>query len=109
MLPHIQTHIKQDENIENNQENSEEIFKKKLNILIVGCGNSELSKSMYEDGFINSISIDYSDIVIEMMNNLYGHLGLNYQCMDVRDMKYQDQTFDIIIDKGKQISILSNN
>ena len=42
-----------------------------LSVLIVGCGNSELSWSMYEDGFRQVRSIDYSQVVIDKMQLTY--------------------------------------
>jgi SAM-dependent methyltransferase len=40
-------------------------------ILIAGCGNSELSAHLWQGGFHNLISVDYSDIVISKMKSLY--------------------------------------
>lgn len=34
---------------------------------MLGCGNSELSQKMYDDGFENIVNIDISDVVIEQM------------------------------------------
>lgn len=36
-------------------------------ILMLGCGNSNLSEDMYLDGFQNIVNVDYSAIVIEKM------------------------------------------
>eukprot|EP01102_Stenamoeba_stenopodia_P004256 TRINITY_DN14586_c0_g1_i1.p1 TRINITY_DN14586_c0_g1~~TRINITY_DN14586_c0_g1_i1.p1 ORF type:complete len:204 (-),score=39.15 TRINITY_DN14586_c0_g1_i1:585-1196(-) len=40
---------------------------KAIRILNVGCGNSMLSEEMYDDGFRNIVSIDFSSNVIETM------------------------------------------
>ena len=34
-------------------------------ILMIGCGNSKLSEDMFDDGYINIVSTDISDVVIE--------------------------------------------
>eukprot|EP00823_Brevimastigomonas_motovehiculus_P001217 TRINITY_DN11737_c0_g1_i1.p1 TRINITY_DN11737_c0_g1~~TRINITY_DN11737_c0_g1_i1.p1 ORF type:complete len:249 (+),score=66.14 TRINITY_DN11737_c0_g1_i1:158-904(+) len=82
-----------------------------LRVLVVGCGNSELSEQMYKDGFVNIISIDYSETVIKQMQNAYGKdmPQLSFQTMDVRDLRFKDETFDIICDKGTLDAILCGN
>jgi cyclopropane fatty-acyl-phospholipid synthase-like methyltransferase len=40
-------------------------------ILIVGCGNSTLSPGLFNDGFQNMISTDYSQVVIDKMSEKY--------------------------------------
>ena len=40
-------------------------------VLVVGCGNSELSKQLFDDGFTDLHSIDYSEVVIDKMNQTY--------------------------------------
>ncbi|CAM9724656.1 unnamed protein product, partial [Hapterophycus canaliculatus] len=37
-------------------------------ILVVGCGNSELSENMCRDGFLDVLSIDTSKSAIEQMS-----------------------------------------
>jgi 2-polyprenyl-3-methyl-5-hydroxy-6-metoxy-1,4-benzoquinol methylase len=39
----------------------------KSQILIIGCGNSNLSEKLYEDGHKNVFSIDISEVVISRM------------------------------------------
>lgn len=81
---------------------------------------------MYKDGYKNITNIDYSATVIENMkkrcadmpemkckqggNGVYAltwyllmrvlHVGLE---MDIRDLKFPDQSFDVVIDKGKRV------
>jgi len=45
--------------------NKDYLQAKDINILIIGCGDSEISAKLYEDGFINLYSIDVSCVVIE--------------------------------------------
>ena len=42
-----------------------------VRLLVVGCGNSELSKHLFDDGFTDMHSIDYSEVVIDKMNQTY--------------------------------------
>lgn len=37
------------------------------NVLVVGCGNSQLSADMYDVGYHNIVNIDISDTVIKQM------------------------------------------
>ena len=38
-------------------------------ILIVGCGNSNFSSELYDEGYHNIVNIDFSDIVIDRMKS----------------------------------------
>ena len=77
-------------------------------ILNIGCGNSEFSEKMYNDGFKNNYNIDICENVINYMKERNkDKKGLNYQVMDVRDMKgFKDETFDFIIDKSTLDALL---
>jgi len=71
--------------------------------LVIGCGNSTLSEQMYQDGYLNITSIDFSGTVIETMRKRAAELGLDglvYLDMDARSMTFLDDTFDCVIDKG---------
>jgi len=81
-----------------------------LRTLIVGCGNSDLSENMYDDGFTNQISIDYSEVVIQkMVESLKDKPSIKFETMDCRDLRYKDGEFDLIIDKGTLDAILCGN
>lgn len=80
---------------------------KKNKILIIGCGNSNLSNEMYKNGFTNQINIDYSDLVIEQMKKMYSNL--EYIQMDVTKMDFDDNSFDIVLDKACLDAILCND
>lgn len=62
----------------------------------VGCGSSIAQK-----GRSNS-SHQYSSVVIEQMKRRHGHLkpGMEWHEMDIRDLKFDDASFDVAIDKG---------
>ncbi|OMJ67947.1 hypothetical protein SteCoe_34760 [Stentor coeruleus] len=70
-------------------------------ILILGCGNAELSEEMYLDGFHNIENIDISEAVIQQMASRCHHMPeMKWKIMDVRDLEYPSNFFDIAIDKG---------
>ncbi|OAD58257.1 Methyltransferase-like protein 13, partial [Eufriesea mexicana] len=77
-------------------------IKVKDNVLIVGCGNSTVSMCLYDAGYRNITNIDISHIVIKQMRdiNISVRPELVYEHMDATQMKYSDDTFNVIIDKG---------
>ena len=86
-------------------------IKKDAVILNVGCGNSEFSEKMYDDGFKNNFNIDICQNVINYMKERNKDKeGLIYKEMDVRDMKdFQNETFDLVIDKSTIDALLCGN
>lgn len=76
-------------------------------ILNIGCGNSRMSEEMYDDGFINIMNIDYSQVVVKAMQEKYSDKPtMRYEHMDCRQMEFEDSTFDAVIDKGTLDAIL---
>ena len=77
------------------------ISKESGKILNVGCGNSEFSEHMYDDGYHNIQNIDISQELINYMSErIQNRPGLTYEVMDILDMKFTNNSFDLIIDKG---------
>lgn len=74
-------------------------------VLIIGCGNSQLSEEMKKDGFGCVTSIDFSRVVIQQMQNKYGP-NSNYDVADVKKLPYPDNSFGVIVCKGTMDSIL---
>lgn len=75
--------------------------KEKLRSLVVGCGNSTMSNDMVEmSGFKNVVSIDISGAVIEKMKRKYKSDDLEWIQMDVANMSFDNETFDMVFDKG---------
>jgi len=76
-------------------------------ILHLGCGNSRLSEEMYDDGYINSINIDISQVVIKAMQDKYrDKQTMRFLHMDTRNLEFDEATFDAVIDKGTLDSLL---
>ena len=76
-------------------------------ILNLGCGNSEFSENMYDDGYHHIKNIDISQNVINLMNSrVKDRKEMTYEVMDVRDIKYEDNFFDLAIDKSTMDALL---
>jgi len=71
---------------------------KNSKILIIGCGNSNLSADLYRDGYGFIVNIDYSEIVIEKMKKKHGHV-MEFHVMDMRTLTFQEK-FDVVLEKG---------
>ena len=77
------------------------IPKESAKILNVGCGNSEFSENMYDDGYHDIQNIDISkELINSMKERNKNRPGLKYELMDVFNMKFKNNFFDLIIDKG---------
>ena len=78
-------------------------------ILTLGCGNSNLSEEMYHDGFQLITNTDYSEIVIDNMRNKTKHLiEMKWSVKDIYALDYNDQSFEIVLEKGTLDALLVN-
>ncbi|CAK9290669.1 unnamed protein product [Gordionus sp. m RMFG-2023] len=79
-------------------------------ILIIGCGNSNLSNSLYKEGYVNIINIDSSKKVIKSCSEKNKKLGydMDFINMDVLNMKFAENDFNVVFDKGT-LDALANN
>ncbi|KAK7686164.1 hypothetical protein QCA50_010384 [Cerrena zonata] len=79
-------------------------------ILMLGCGNSRLSEEMYDDGYTQIVNTDYSDILIEKMKHKHHEVRPEMQWleMDVRDLKFDSDSFDFAIDKGTMDAMMTS-
>ncbi|KAF5335992.1 hypothetical protein D9611_006341 [Ephemerocybe angulata] len=82
---------------------------KSSRILMLGCGNSKLSEDMWDDGYHNIVNTDYSDILIQQMRERHSEArsSMEWHEMDVRDLKFDDASFDIAIDKGTMDAMMT--
>ncbi|XP_010870295.2 eEF1A lysine and N-terminal methyltransferase [Esox lucius] len=71
-------------------------------VLVVGCGNSELSEQLFDVGYRNLTNIDISETVINHMNqkNAKQRPDLTFQTVDATQMPYEDGSFQAALDKG---------
>jgi len=80
--------------------------KKKLTsprVLHIGCGNSNLSERLYDEGISNIIGIDFCKDIIDVMCSRRDHSHMDsliYEHMDARGLRFPNDCFDVIIDKG---------
>ena len=99
-----------------------DLFKKRddfglMKILEIGCGNKPLIESFHnlkdESGksyFLKDqlYGVDFSDNCIKLLNNAQkGNEKINYISMDARHLIYNDESFELIIDKGTMDAMLS--
>lgn len=71
------------------------------NILVLGCGNAELSEEMYNDGFTHIDNIDISTAVIQQMKDRNADKpSMAWTVMNVMDIKFPNGHFDLAIDKS---------
>ena len=76
-------------------------------ILILGCGNANFSEDLYDAGYKLVWNIDISSVVIEQMKIRNANRKMmQYEVMDVCDLKYPDNYFDCVIDKSTIDAIL---
>lgn len=76
-------------------------------ILIVGCGNANFSEDLYDAGYKNIWNIDISKVVIEQMSKRnFTRKKMKYEVMDCCNLKYEDNFFDVVIDKSTIDAIL---
>lgn len=71
-------------------------------MLVVGCGNSELSEQLYDVGYKQLTNIDISETVVVHMNqrNSERRPGLTFQQVDATQTPYEDASFQAALDKG---------
>ncbi|NXX93492.1 MET13 protein, partial [Centropus bengalensis] len=80
-------------------------------VLVVGCGNSELSEQMYDVGMCEDIvNIDLSGTVIRQMQERSGSKRpkMSYLLMDMLQMDFPDGHFQVVLDKGTLDAILTD-
>jgi ubiquinone/menaquinone biosynthesis C-methylase UbiE len=78
-------------------------------ILMIGCGNSKLSESMYDVGLKNIVNIDLSEVVINQMNLKNRHrTGMQFLKMDMLNMEFLNASFDVVVDKGTLDALMSD-
>merc|ERR1739848_852954 len=53
---------------------------------------------MYVAGYTNITNIDVADNVMDAMRERHPHM--TWEAMDARTMKYADESFDIVMEKG---------
>lgn len=82
---------------------------KDIKILNIGCGNGRIQDELYEDGYHHITNNDISPVVISQMNEVKverEYEGMCFEVMDATCMKYEDETFDLVLDKSTLDALL---
>jgi len=84
--------------------------KSQLDVMMLGCGNADMSEKMYLDGFERIENIDVSEKVIAQMQEKYGNMfpKMKWKTMDASEMEYSNDSFDVVMDKGTFDAIEGN-
>lgn len=71
-------------------------------MLNLGCGNSIFSEQMYDDEYLHIFNMDISQFCIDQMKerNEISRPKMKWQVMSAMDLKFSDNSFDLIVDKG---------
>lgn len=70
-------------------------------VLILGCGNAELGENMYKNGYRDIANIDISNVVItQMKERNEDKPEMTWEVMDVRELAFDSNIFDLAIDKS---------
>ncbi|XP_066480188.1 eEF1A lysine and N-terminal methyltransferase [Tiliqua scincoides] len=79
-------------------------------ILVVGCGNSELSEQLYDVGYQDIANVDISEAVITQMRERSARIRpkMSYLVMDVLQMDFPDERFQVVLDKGTLDALLTD-
>ncbi|XP_059840806.1 eEF1A lysine and N-terminal methyltransferase isoform X1 [Hypanus sabinus] len=85
-------------------------IKPKEKVLVVGCGNSELSEQMYDVGYQNITNIDISEVVIGHMKERNAALrpAMAFTKMDMMQMDFSDSQFQVVLDKGTLDAVMTD-
>ncbi|XP_051511192.1 eEF1A lysine and N-terminal methyltransferase isoform X1 [Myxocyprinus asiaticus] len=77
-------------------------IKPREKVLVVGCGNSELSEQLYDVGYHQLTNIDISETVVSHMNqrNTERRPDLTFQQVDATKTGFESGSFQAALDKG---------
>ncbi|ELU00523.1 hypothetical protein CAPTEDRAFT_136807 [Capitella teleta] len=80
-------------------------------ILVIGCGNSNLSADMYDVGYHNITNIDISETVIRQMKqkNSEKRPLMQFIQMDATATTFEDGEFGAVLDKGTLDALMTDS
>ncbi|XP_077188691.1 eEF1A lysine and N-terminal methyltransferase [Paroedura picta] len=89
----------------------ERYLRRRDSILVVGCGNSEMSEQLYDDGYQSIVNVDISERAIKQMGERSAALRptMTYLVMDVLQMDFPDGCFQVVLDKGTLDALLTDS
>ncbi|KAL0239333.1 hypothetical protein PCE1_005020 [Barthelona sp. PCE] len=78
-------------------------------ILVVGCGNSDLIRLLYQNNYCLLTAIDFSEVLIHQQVKRYEQYPeIEFTMMNMCHMTYPNGNFNKIIDKGSMDCLLTN-
>lgn len=79
-------------------------------ILMVGCGRSEMSQQMYREGFQRITNIDISRPLLESLQRKLGEemSFMSWRWMNASSLLLPDDSMDVVIEKGTLDSLQDN-
>ncbi|XP_012584769.1 PREDICTED: methyltransferase-like protein 13 isoform X2 [Condylura cristata] len=85
-------------------------IKPREKVLVVGCGNSELSEQLYDVGYQDIVNIDISEVVIKQMKerNASRRPHMSFLKMDMTKMEFPSASFQVVLDKGTLDAVLTD-
>ncbi|KAM6165623.1 eEF1A lysine and N-terminal methyltransferase isoform 3-T3 [Erethizon dorsatum] len=85
-------------------------IKPREKVLVIGCGNSELSEQLYDVGYQDIVNIDISEVVIKQMRerNVSRRPQMSFLKMDMTQMEFPDASFQVVLDKGTLDAVLTD-
>lgn len=85
-------------------------IKPREKVLVIGCGNSELSEQLYDVGYQDIVNIDISEVVIKQMKerNASRRPQMSFLKMDMTQMEFADASFQVVLDKGTLDAVLTD-
>jgi ubiquinone/menaquinone biosynthesis C-methylase UbiE len=69
---------------------------------------TDLGFKLYDNGYKDITSIDISSVVINKMDRAKGNRTMTFLEMNISQMVFPDNTFDIIFDKGTLDTLLTS-
>jgi len=79
-------------------------------LLMLGCGNSDMSEKMYKDGIQNIVNIDISPKLLDSLRERLGKAmpRMSWQFENASALTFETGTFDATLDKGTFDAIEGN-
>ncbi|OMO63402.1 hypothetical protein COLO4_32471 [Corchorus olitorius] len=74
-----------------------------VQVLELGCGNSQLCEELYKDGISEITCIDLSSVAVERMKERLlskGYKEIKVLEADMLDLPFSNECFDVVIEKG---------
>jgi len=76
---------------------------KNINILEIGCGNGVLLDILHKNGYKNCVGIDFLEEFVGLARSR--KLPFKIELGDIRSLKFQDESFDVVISERVIINL----